>query len=51
VPQRPTVRANRDCTHGVLDCVAEPFEGLLLRGPEHDAVLVGDRLVGLLPEA
>jgi hypothetical protein len=43
--------ANRDCTHGVLDCVAEPFEGLLLRGPEHDAVLVGDCLVGLLPEA
>jgi hypothetical protein len=27
------------------------FEGLLLRGPEHDDVLVGDRLVGLLPEA
>ncbi|WP_445184031.1 alpha-amylase family glycosyl hydrolase [Pseudonocardia sp. Cha107L01] len=42
--------ANR-CTHGVLDCVAEPFEGLLLRGPEHDAVLVGDCLVGLLPDA
>jgi hypothetical protein len=46
-----TVRADRDCTHGVLDCVAEQFDGLLLRGQNTTPYSFGDRLVGLLPEA
>jgi hypothetical protein len=45
------VRADRDCTHSVLNSVEEPFEGHLLRGPGHAVVLVGDRMIGLLPEA